>query len=144
MADNLPDKLQLELVTPDRPVAHGSVTEVYLPGKDGYLGVLPGHAPLISLLKPGELSYKQDSTMHYLAIGRGFVEVLPDRVIVLADSSEKPHEIDVERANRAKHEAEQILNSNPESEADRDRAQAALDRATARLEVARKAGSPSA
>ena len=140
----LPDKIELEVVTPQRLVLHEDVKWIQMPARDGYIGVLPGHAPLITELGIGVLTYRTNGQPHLLTVMQGYAEVLPDRVIVLADSSEKAHEIDVERANRAKHDAEQILNSNPESEADRDRAQAALDRATARLEVARRAVSPSA
>ena len=135
----LPTRLQLELVTPDRLVVHDSVIAVSVPGKEGYLGILPGHAPLLSELKAGELSYTQDSVTHYLAVSWGFAEVLPDRVIVLADASERAEEIDVKRAQRAKQRAEERLSKVSDPEIDRERAQAALERAMARLAAAQRA-----
>ena len=139
MAETLPTRIQLELVAPDRAVARGPVLEVTLPGKDGYLGILPGHAPLLTELKPGELSYTQDGVAHYVAVSWGFAEVLPDRVIVLAQTSERAQEIDVERAQRSRQRAEERLKKPSDAEVDRQRAQAALERAMARLEVAEKA-----
>jgi F-type H+-transporting ATPase subunit epsilon len=139
MSESLPTRIELELVTPDRPVVHGPVTSVSLPGKEGYLGILPGHAPLLSELKPGELSYTQDDATHYVAVSWGFAEVLPDRVIVLVDTSERAEEIDRERAQRARQRAEERLGKSSDPEIDRERAQAALERAMARLEAAGKA-----
>jgi len=139
MAETLPTRIQLELVAPDRAVARGPVLEVTLPGKDGYLGILPGHAPLLTELKPGELSYTQDGVAHYVAVSWGFAEVLPDRVIVLAQTSERAEEIDAERAQRSRQRAEERLKKPSDAEVDRERAQAALERAMARLEVAGKA-----
>ena len=136
----LPTHLQLELVTPDRLVVHDSVIAVSVPGKEGYLGILPGHAPLLSELKAGELSYTQDSATHYLAVSWGFAEVLPDRVIVLADASERAEEIDVKRAQRAKQRAQERLSKVSDPEIDRERAQAALERAMARLAAAQRPG----
>ncbi len=139
MAETLPTRIQLELVAPDRAVARGSVLEATLPGKNGYLGILPGHAPLLTELKPGELSYTQDGVAHYVAVSWGFAEVLPDRVIVLAQTSERAEEIDVERAQQSRQRAEERLKRLSDAEVDRARAQAALERAMARLEVAGKA-----
>ncbi|HLW78262.1 MAG TPA: F0F1 ATP synthase subunit epsilon [Terriglobia bacterium] len=142
MAETLPDRIQLELVTPDRPVVRGAVLEVSLPGAGGYLGILPGHAPLLTELKPGELAYTEDNgAAHYLAVSWGFAEVLPDRVIVLAQTSERAGEIDAERARRSRQRAEDRLKKSADPEVDLQRAQAALERAMARLEVAEKAAS---
>src|SRR5579863_2163145 len=142
MAETLPDRIQLELVTPDRPVVRGAVLEVSLPGASGYLGILPGHAPLLTELKPGELAYTEDNgAAHYLAVSWGFAEVLPDRVIVLAQTSERAGEIDAERARRSRQRAEDRLKKSADPEVDLQRAQAALERAMARLEVAEKAAS---
>ena len=145
MADTLPTRIQLELVTPARPVVRGAVLEVSLPGKSGYLGVLPGHAPLLTELKPGELAYTQENgTAHYVAVSWGFAEVLPDRVIVLVQTSERAEEIDVERARQSKQRAEDRLKKSGDAEVDLRRAQSALERAMARLEVVEKARGPSA
>jgi len=139
MAESLPTRIDLELVTPERPVVRGAVISVSLPGKEGYLGILPGHAPLLSELKAGELSYTQDDATHYVAVSGGFAEVLPDRVIVLVNTSERAEEIDLQRAQRARQRAEERLGKISDPEIDRERAQAALERAMARLEAADKA-----
>ncbi|HEV2493199.1 MAG TPA: F0F1 ATP synthase subunit epsilon [Terriglobia bacterium] len=139
MAESLPTRIQLELVTPERAVIHGSVIDVTLPGKSGYLGILPGHAPLLTELKAGELSYTEDVVTHYLAVSWGFAEVLSDRVIVLVQASERAEEIDVERAQQSRQRAEELLKRVSDAQVDRERAQAALERAMARLEVAEKA-----
>jgi F-type H+-transporting ATPase subunit epsilon len=141
MADTLPDHINLELVTPDRLMIRDAVSAVSLPGREGYLGVLPGHAPLLSELKPGQATYTQGKVTHYLFVNWGFVEVLPDRVIVLAEGSERPEEIDVERAKRALQRAEERLRRSGAGDAEIDalRARAALERAMARIEVAERA-----
>jgi F-type H+-transporting ATPase subunit epsilon len=84
----LPTKLNLEIVTPDRSVIRDEVDEVVVPGSEGYLGILPGHTPLLATLGEGELWYRKGQDKHYLTIARGFVEVLPDRVTILADAAE--------------------------------------------------------
>ena len=94
------DVLQLEIVTPERLVERDTVQEVQIPGKNGYLGILPGHAPLITELGVGEITYKADGMEYHVAIAWGFAEVLPDRVRLLANGSERAEEIDVERARR--------------------------------------------
>ncbi len=139
MEPTLPTHLQLEIVTPDRPVVHESVSVLSVPGKEGYLGILPGHAPLLSELKAGELSYTQDGITHYLSVSWGFAEVLPARVTILAQTSERAEEIDVERAKGAKQRAEDRLKDFSEPEIDFERARAALERAMARLAVAQRA-----
>jgi F-type H+-transporting ATPase subunit epsilon len=138
MEDSLPTRLQLEIVTPNRQVVRDSVLAVSVPGKDGYLGILPGHAPLLSLLQPGEVSYTRNAVSHYLAVSWGFVEVLPDRVIVLAETGERAEEIDVSRAERARQKAEERLGKLNDPTIDRERAQRALERAMARLSAAAK------
>src|SRR5262245_66107105 len=98
----LPDAIQLVIVTPERQVLKETVSEVTLPGADGYLGVLPGHAPLITELGIGELSYRTTGGQSgLLAVIRGFAEVLPDRVSVLAETAELAAEIDLDRAQAA-------------------------------------------
>jgi F-type H+-transporting ATPase subunit epsilon len=141
MADSLPTRIQLEIATPERQVVRESVEAVTLPGKEGYLGVLPGHAPLLSELQPGEIAYTTTLGARYLAVSWGFAEVLPERVIVLAETSELAEEVDVARAERAKQRAEERLKGLNQTNIDHERARAALARSLARLQVAsRRAG----
>ena len=139
MDQGLPTELQLSVVTPAREVARDKVRGVTVSGKSGYLGILPGHAPLLSELQAGELSYEHGGSTEYLAVSRGFVEVLPERVIVLAEAAERAAEIDAERAQRAKQRAEERLQKITEPGIDRERARSALDRAATRLAVAARA-----
>jgi F-type H+-transporting ATPase subunit epsilon len=134
----LPAKLALEIVTPDRALVREEVDEVQLPGSQGYLGVLPGHTPLLTMLKVGELWYRIGQEKHYLAIAGGFVEVLPDRVTVLAQIAERAQEIDVARAETAKQRAEERL-ARPSQDIDLDRARIALMKSLVRLQVATRA-----
>ena len=139
----LPGRLTLDIVTPDRALIHEEVDEIVVPGSEGELGVLPGHTPLLSSLKIGELWYRQGQERHYVAIAFGFVEVLPDRVTVLADVGERAQEIDVQRAERAKQRAEQRLAQAPPHltavDLDMERARVALMKALIRLQVASRA-----
>jgi F-type H+-transporting ATPase subunit epsilon len=137
MADLLPTELRLDIVSPDQLVAHDAVSAVTIPGKNGYLGILPGHAPLLTELVPGELVYTRDGIKHFVAVCWGFAEVLPSRVIVLVQSAERAEEIDVERAERAKKRAEERLARFSDPQIDLERAQRAFRRAVARLETAR-------
>lgn len=130
------ETIQLEIVTPERQVVNDAASEVTIPGKGGYLGVLPGHAPLITELAVGQITYKTAGQTKRLAVAWGFAEVLPEKVTILAETAEKAEEIDVARAETAKQRAEAELTKagaagNPE-------AQAALERAKARLDVAGK------
>ncbi len=138
MPEALPTQIDLKVVTPDRQVAHDSVSVVSIPGKGGYLGILPGHAPLLTELMAGELVYTCDGVAHYVAVSWGFAEVLPDRVIILAQAAERAQEIDVERAERAKQRAEDRLKRFTDAELDVERARAALARALARLQVSER------
>ena len=131
----LPTKLTLEIVTPDRSLVREDVDEVVVPGSEGYLGVLPGHTPLLAMLKVGELWFRVGQEKQYLAIAGGFVEVLPDRVTVLADIAERAHDIDVARAEAARKRAEERL-ARPPADADIERARLALLKALGRLHVA--------
>ncbi|HEV2351382.1 MAG TPA: F0F1 ATP synthase subunit epsilon [Terriglobia bacterium] len=137
--DTLPTEIHLEIVTPERQVVRDSVTEVSVPGKEGEMGILPGHAPLLSLLKVGELSYVRGKLTHYLCINWGFVEVLPDRVIVLAQTAERAEDIDLERARKARERAEERLKKVSDLEVDLERARIALERSLVRIQVAGKA-----
>lgn len=134
----LPTEIRLNVVTPDHLVAHDAVTEVTIPGKDGYLGILPGHAPLLTELGPGQMEYTSGGTKHILAVTGGFAEVLGDRVILLVDAAERAEEIDVPRAERAKERAEELLERADEPDVDAEAARLALSRAIARLETAHK------
>ena len=133
------DAIQLVIVTPERQLLSHSVVEVTLPGAEGELGVLPGHAPLITELGIGELRYKtaEGALSEPIALIRGFVEVLQDRVTVLAETAERPEEIDIERAKAALERAEKRIAAGPGTQdIDWDRATAALQRAMIRLKVA--------
>lgn len=134
----LPTKLTLEIVTPDRALATEQVDEVQLPGSEGYFGVLPGHTPLLSTLQVGELWYRIGQEKHYVAVAFGFVEVLPDRVTVLAQVAEKAQEIDVARAEAAKKRAEERV-AGPHTDMDFERARIALMKSLIRLQVASRA-----
>lgn len=108
MAD-IPTKINLTIVTRDRKIVDVAVDEVVLPGADGELGILPGHTPLLAMLRIGELRYRAGTTVHRLVISWGFAEVLPDRVIVLAERGFLPTEIDRAEAERHRTEAEKEL-----------------------------------
>jgi F-type H+-transporting ATPase subunit epsilon len=131
----LPEAIELIIVTPQRQPLREKVASVQLPGASGELGILPGHAPLITELGNGELSYKASGGEPVvLAVLSGFAEVLPDRVTVLAEMAERPEEIDVERARQALARAEARLKSS-DSDVDWDRATVALQRALVRIKV---------
>jgi F-type H+-transporting ATPase subunit epsilon len=131
----MPDTFQLEIVTPEKLVVKEAVEEAQIPGLDGYLGILPGHAPLITELGVGVITYRAGGTTQTLSVAWGFAEVLQDKVTILAETVERPEEIDVARAQQAKERAEQLLKSN-DPELDYDRAQHDLQRAETRLKVA--------
>lgn len=133
------ETFQFEIVTPDRMVAQDQAEEMQIPGKNGYLGILPGHAPLITELSVGEISYRLNGVTEHLAMAWGFAEVLPDKVTILAETAERAEEIDVPRARQALERAEQRLHSG-DPNTDYDRALNALRRAQVRLQVAELAG----
>jgi F-type H+-transporting ATPase subunit epsilon len=137
----MPEKIELEVVTPQRLLLHQDVKSVEVPGRDGYLGILPGHAPLITELGVGILTYRTNGDPHFLTVMNGYAEVLPDRVIVLAEVSELAGEIDVERSRAALERAQGMLAKSASPDVDWQRAQAALERAMVRLQVAAKVGS---
>ena len=107
----LPEHIHLEIVTPDRQLFSGVVDSVTVPSTQGYLGILPGHAPLLAELGIGEISYEMGGRSDYLFCSWGFVEVLPDRVVLLAQTAELASDIDVKRAEQAKTRAEKMLAS---------------------------------
>ena len=137
-------KIDLEIVTPERLVLSETVDEVVLPGSEGYLGVLPGHAPLLTGLGPGELTYRASGKTRHFAVAGGFAEVLPHRVSVLAATCERAEEIDEERARADRESARADIARTEIGEAAIARAAYRLRRAEARLAVARRAPAPGA
>ena len=129
----------LELATPTRQLVSEEVNEVVAPGSEGYFGVLPGHAAFLATLSSGEVVYRRGRDEVHLAVHGGFAEVTPERVIILAETAERPDEIDRERAERARQRAEQrMAGRDPdggEGEIDYDDAVAAYQRALTRLFV---------
>src|SRR5216110_1342624 len=101
--------ITLIIVTPEREVVHEEVDELEIPGSEGYFGVLPGHAPLFSELKVGEVSYRKGTRWTFLAVAWGFVEVQPNHVRILAETAERAHDIDLDRALRAKQRSEERI-----------------------------------
>ena len=130
-------QFRLEITTPERLLVSADVEEAQIPGRNGYLGILPQHSPLISALQPGEISYLRGGQTERLAVSWGYVEVLPNRVTVLAETAEKALEIDVPRAEAARKRADDMIRS-PNPDTDVARATVSLQRAIARLQVAAK------
>jgi len=136
----LPDSIELQVVTPERHVLQKTVKSVEIPGKEGYLGVLPGHAPLITELGIGVLTYRSDTETRYLSVVDGYAEVLPDRVIVLAEVSERGEEIDVPRTRAALDRAKAEVAKTDAKDSEWTRSNLALQRAMVRLQAAAKSG----
>jgi F-type H+-transporting ATPase subunit epsilon len=134
----LAPSIRLEIVTPERVIYSDEVDAVVVPGVEGQLGILPHHAPLMTMLQPGELKVRKGGEEIYVAIFGGFLEVRPDRVIVLADAAERAEEIDVGRAEEAKRRAEQQMTNRVLSEVEKARAEAALRRSLVQLKVAER------
>ncbi len=138
----IPTTLRLEFVTPERAIVHDEVDELQLPGEEGFLGVLPGHTPMLVSLKVGEMWYRKGTEKFHGFVGFGFAEILPDRVTILARIAEKADDIDLERAESAKRRAEERLAEAVKggvSEMDYERARIALLRAITRLQVSQHA-----
>lgn len=128
--------LNLEIITPERVVLQAPAASVTAPGIQGYLGVLPEHAPLITPLQAGVVTCRrQEGEVERVAVSGGFLEAGPDRVVILADTAERAEEIDIDRARQARERAEERLRERPPG-LDVARAEAALRRATARLKAA--------
>ena len=138
----IPSQLTFELVTPDHGVVSELVDEVQLPGTEGYLGILPGHTPLLTSLTVGELWFRKGQQKTYLSVAFGFAEVLPDRVTVLAQSAETADEIDEVRAEAQRQRATGDMQKPNMSEADFERARASLMKALIRLQVATRRRAP--
>lgn len=128
----LPDKIHLEIVTPEKQIFSGDVDSVIVPSNTGYLGILPGHAPLLAELGIGEINYKTGGQTDYIFCSWGFIEVLPDRVVLLAQTAEMASDIDIKRAEEAKSRAEKLLNSK-DAGVDFGAAELALLRAISRI-----------
>lgn len=140
----LPTAIELEVVTPERHVLAETVQSVEMPGREGYLGILPGHAPLLTELGIGTLSYHKGGELRYLTVIQGYAEVLPDRVIVLAEISERAEEINIERCRAAEGKARASLAKSSAGEKQWQDASFALERALVRLQTAAKAGNAEA
>jgi len=128
--------IRLDIVTAERSVYSADVDMVIAPGVEGQLGILPHHAPLMTMLQPGELRIKKGGEETFLVVSGGFLEVRPDRVVVLADAAERAEDIDVIRAEAARQRAKEALARKKEPGFDEAQAEAALMRALARLKVA--------
>jgi F-type H+-transporting ATPase subunit epsilon len=137
---NEQNTIELQVVTPERHVLSEDVESVEMPGQDGYLGILPGHAPLLTEMGLGILTYRKGSETRSLTVMGGYAEVLPNRVIVLADASERAEEIDRSRAQAALDRAKANMPGANATEADWEAANRALARARVRLEAATKGG----
>jgi F-type H+-transporting ATPase subunit epsilon len=136
----LPEKIHLEIVSPEKQLFSGAVDSVTVPSTTGYLGILPGHAPLLAELGIGEISYKIGDSTNYLFCSWGFVEVLPERVVLLTQTAELASDIDVRRAEEAKSRAEKILASKDPG-MDYRRAELAMLRAISRLNAVKHVSS---
>jgi F-type H+-transporting ATPase subunit epsilon len=130
--------LLLEIVTPERQVFSEQVDSVVCPGIEGELGVLPHHAPLLTTLGVGELRIRRGGDVEYFAIAGGFLQVRPDKVVVMAETADMASEIDLEKAEEARREAERALAEGFEEPADLARARASLQRALMRIRVAER------
>lgn len=129
--------LHLEVITPERKVYEDDVDMVIAPGSEGYLGILPHHAPLLTALGPGEFRVKKGGAEEVLAVFGGFMDVRADRVVVLTEAAEHVEEIDVQRAETARERAREALAA-PASAAEEARARTALQRAIVRLRVSER------
>jgi F-type H+-transporting ATPase subunit epsilon len=129
------ETFQIEIVTPDKMVVRDVAEEAQIPAKNGYIGVLPGHAPLITELAIGEITYRSSGTTTHISVAWGFAEVLSDKVTILAESAERAEDIDLKRAQEAKRRAEERL-SGGHTDVDFTRALNALQRAESRIQVA--------
>jgi len=134
----IPTHFSLEFVTPERALVHQDVDEVELPGEMGHFGVLPGHAPMLAALTAGPMWYRVGTERHYAFVDRGFAEVLPTRVSILARVAERADEIDLQRAEASKRRAEERLAKPHLADIDAERARVALFRAIARIDLSQQ------
>ena len=138
MADGIPSKIHLVVVTRERKIVETDVDEVVLPGLDGELGVLPGHTPLLAMLKIGQMRYRNGNTMERLVISWGFAEVLPDRVIVMAETARLPQEIDAAAAEQQRREAEKEIADLSSHDPEFALAEARLEESVAMINLSRE------
>jgi len=136
--DDMSNQIHLDVVTPERLVFSEVVDEVILPGSEGYLGVRPGHVPLMVGLGVGELSWRRGGREDRMAVAMGYAEVMANKVVVLAETAERAEEIDADRAEHARRRAEEMMGRSAETQADIQEANAALRRAATRISVAAK------
>jgi F-type H+-transporting ATPase subunit epsilon len=134
----IPTALELDIVTPDKQIVHDQVDEVQLPGWEGALGILPGHTPLLAMLKPGELWYRKGQDKVYFVLDFGMAEVLPHKVTVLVRLADKIEEIDVQKQEAERKAAESELQSAVSLE-DAERARLAMLTAMMKLRAAERA-----
>jgi F-type H+-transporting ATPase subunit epsilon len=134
--------LHLEVITPEGRVLEDDVDMVIAPGSEGYLGILPRHAPLLTALGPGEFRVKRDGIEEVLAVFGGFMDVRADRVVVLTDAAEPAEEIDAQRAQAARDRAREVLAQPALSAADEARARASLQRSLVRIRVSERRRRP--
>ena len=135
MAETFPTKLQLSVVTLDRRVLDVEADEVMIPAYNGYIGVLPGHTPLLTILKVGEAIYRSAGRGHHFVITGGFAEVLPDRVTIMADSATMPNEVDRTRAEQDRAEAERDIATMAENDERYPALKTKLDEAVAKIQM---------
>ncbi len=136
------DSFKLEVATPEREIVNEPVMEAEIPGESGYMGILSGHAPLLSALSPGVLTYTNGGAPHVLAIDGGFVEIFENHVRVLADHAERAEEIEVERARRTLEQGAKDL-KDAHDEQSSDTALRTMKQAQARLDAVEKASGSS-
>ncbi|MDR1726680.1 MAG: F0F1 ATP synthase subunit epsilon [Acidobacteriota bacterium] len=134
----LPEKIHLEIVTPDKQVYSGNVESILVPAQTGYMGILPGHAPLLAELGIGDIEFTADGVTECVACSWGFIEVLPDRVVLLAQEAELSSDIDLKRAEEAKARAEKLLASG-DPDVDYAATELAVLRAMSRINAAKSA-----
>ncbi len=130
------NKILLEIVTPERLLIKEWVDEVTAPGTEGEFGILPGHTPFLTTLKIGEISYKKDNAIRYIAVSWGYAEVGPSQVTILAEAAEIAEEIDTKRAEEARARALSILAKKDAEESQFKLAEATLEKAMVRMQVA--------
>ena len=130
--------MRLEIVTAEQVIYSEDVNSVLAPGTDGELGILPNHSPLLTTLKPGGIRVDKDGDEIYMAVSGGFMEVLGNKVTILADTAERLEDIDSERAEQALTRAQDLLNNTSSSDIDLQRALSSMRKSQARLKVARK------
>ena len=130
--------IHLEVITPERKVYEDDVDMVIAPGSEGYLGILPHHAPLLTALGPGEFRVKKGGIEEVLVVFGGFMDVRADKVVVLTEAAEPVEEIDAQRAQAARQRAQEVLQAGPMSAADEARARASLQRALVRIRVSER------